>query len=77
MGDTAESAFPVAFHFEPYSGWALETGYFRPIRMVHSFSKLFSKIIANRLPVRLGDMVRTNQSAFVRRRCLHDNLLGK
>jgi hypothetical protein len=42
---------------------------------VHSFSKLFSKLVANRLRRRLGDIVSTNQSAFVKGRSLHDNFI--
>jgi hypothetical protein len=54
---------------------AAEVGDFRPISLVHSFSKLFSKILANRLRRHLGDVVSTNQSAFMRGRCLHDNFV--
>jgi hypothetical protein len=54
---------------------AIEIGDFRPISLVHSFGKLFSKILANRLRNRLGDLVSVNQSAFIRGRCLHDNFL--
>jgi mannosylglycoprotein endo-beta-mannosidase len=54
---------------------ALEVGDFRPISLVHSFGKLFSKLLANRLRTRLGDLVSTNQSAFVKGRCLHDNFI--
>ncbi|KAM0826153.1 hypothetical protein ACQ4PT_069071 [Festuca glaucescens] len=48
---------------------------FRPISLVHSFSKLFSKLIANRLKTKLPELVSSNQSAFVRGRNLHDNFL--
>ncbi|KAM0852955.1 hypothetical protein ACQ4PT_051408 [Festuca glaucescens] len=54
---------------------AMEVGDYRPISLVHSFSKLFSKLIANRLRRRLGDMVSTNQSAFIQGCCLHDNFM--
>jgi hypothetical protein len=54
---------------------ALTPGDYRPISLVHSFSKLFSKIIANRLRPRLGELVSMNQSAFVKGRCLHDNFM--
>jgi hypothetical protein len=36
---------------------ALEVGDYRPISLVHSFSKLFSKILANRLRPRLGELI--------------------
>jgi hypothetical protein len=54
---------------------ALNVGDFRPISLVHSFAKLFSKLIANRLRGKLGELVSTNQSAFVRGRNLHDNFM--
>jgi hypothetical protein len=54
---------------------AIETKDFRPISLVHSFAKLFSKIIANRLRPRLGEIVSMNQSAFIKHRSLHDNFV--
>jgi hypothetical protein len=54
---------------------AIEVGNYRPISFVHSFGKLFSKLITNRFRNRLGELVSANQSAFVRGRCLHDNFL--
>jgi hypothetical protein len=54
---------------------AMEVKDFRPISLVHSFSKLFSKILANRLRGRLGELVSMNQSAFVKNRSLHDNFV--
>jgi hypothetical protein len=47
---------------------AIETKDFRPVSLVHSFAKLFSKIIANRLRPRLGEIVSMNQSAFIKHR---------
>lgn len=54
---------------------ASEVDDFRPISLVHSFSKLFSKIMANRLRAKLPELVSPNQSAFVRSRSLHDNFM--
>jgi hypothetical protein len=54
---------------------AMAVSDFRPISLVHCFSKLFSKLIANRLRGRLGELVSSNQSAFVRGRNLHDNFV--
>jgi hypothetical protein len=48
---------------------------FRPISLVHSFAKLITKILANRLAPRLDAMVATNQSAFIRGRFIHDNFM--
>ena len=38
---------------------------FRPISLVHSFAKLVTKILANRLTPHLSSMVAANQSAFI------------
>jgi hypothetical protein len=54
---------------------AMEIKDYRPISLVHSFSKLFSKLLANRLRGRLGELVSMNQSAFVKKRSLHDNFV--
>jgi hypothetical protein len=41
---------------------------FRPISLVHSFAKLVTKILANRLAERLDEMVSPNQSAFIKKK---------
>lgn len=48
-------------------------GEYRPISLVHSFAKLVTKILANRLAPKLPDIVATNQSAFIRGCSIHDN----
>ena len=48
---------------------------FRPISLIHSFAKLVTKLLANRLAGRLSELVSSNQSAFVKGRCIHDNFL--
>jgi hypothetical protein len=45
-----------AFHAKDY----------RPISLVHSFTKIVTKVLANRLGGRLHDMVSANQSAFIK-----------
>jgi hypothetical protein len=40
---------------------------FRPISLVHSFAKLVTKILANRLVGHLDEMVSPNQSAFIKK----------
>jgi hypothetical protein len=52
---------------------ALEIKDFWPIRLTHSFSKLFSKVLATRLAACLDKLVKPNQSAFIKGRLLHDN----
>lgn len=54
---------------------ALSLTDFRPISLVHSFAKLITKVMANLLAPMLKDLVATNQSAFVRGRCIHDNYM--
>jgi hypothetical protein len=44
-------------------------------RLVHSFANLVTKILANRLAPQLNTLVATNQSAFTRGRCIHDNFM--
>lgn len=46
---------------------------FRPISLVHSFAKLVTKILANRLAPYLNNLVASNQSAFIRGWSIHDN----
>jgi hypothetical protein len=43
--------------------------------LVHSFSKLFSKIFANRMQTRIGEIISVNQWSFIKSRCLHDNFV--
>jgi len=43
--------------------------------LVHSFAKLVTKVLANRLAERQNFLVSTNQSAFIRRRCIYDNFI--
>ena len=48
---------------------------FRPISLVHSFAKLITKTLANRLAPRLGELVSPNQSAFIKGRFIQDNFM--
>ena len=41
---------------------------FRPISLVHSFAKLLTKLMANRIAGRLDKMITPNQSAFIKGR---------
>jgi hypothetical protein len=54
---------------------AVEVKDFRPISLIHSFAKLVTKIMANRLAPLLPNLVSANQSAFVRERNIHDNFI--
>jgi mannosylglycoprotein endo-beta-mannosidase len=48
---------------------------YRPISLIHNISKIFSKLLANRLAPVLGNLISKNQSAFIKTRCIHDNFL--
>jgi hypothetical protein len=46
---------------------------YRPISLIHSFPKLVSKMLANRLAPRLDGLIKRNQSAFIKGRSILDN----
>lgn len=46
---------------------------YRPISLIHSFGKLITKCMANRLAPKLDSLVCRNQSAFIKGRSIHDN----
>jgi hypothetical protein len=48
---------------------------FRPISLVHSFAKLVTKMMANRLARHLNVMVSPNQTAFIKKRFILDNFM--
>jgi retron-type reverse transcriptase len=48
---------------------------FRPIRLTHSFARIISKLMANRLSGELDKLISINQTAFIRKRCIHDNFM--
>jgi hypothetical protein len=47
----------------------------RPISLVHSFAKLVTKILANRLAGKLHQIVTPNQSAFIKGGFIQDNFM--
>jgi hypothetical protein len=46
---------------------------YRPISLIHIIWQLLSKILANRLTPRVGELVQANQSAFIKGRVIQDN----
>jgi mannosylglycoprotein endo-beta-mannosidase len=50
----------------PKKEGAIEIKDFRPISLVHSFAKLFAKLLAARLSPRMPDLISCNQSAFIK-----------
>jgi hypothetical protein len=48
---------------------------FRPISLIHSLTKLFTKVLARRLGPKLDEMVAPCQTAFIKNRCIQENYL--
>ncbi|WVZ88362.1 hypothetical protein U9M48_034892 [Paspalum notatum var. saurae] len=51
-------------------------GDFRPISLIHSFIKIITKTLALRLATRMNEIVSAYQSAFIKRRSIHDNFMA-
>jgi hypothetical protein len=45
---------------------------YESISLIHSFGKLMSKILANRLATQIGELVYPSQSAFIADRAIQD-----
>ena len=54
---------------------AKNVGDYRPISLIHSFAKIFAKLLANRLAPHLNELVSNCQSAFIKQYCIQDNFL--
>jgi hypothetical protein len=48
---------------------------FRPISLIHAIAKLISKMLATRLAPYMNMLVSNAQSAFIKKRSIHDNFL--
>jgi hypothetical protein len=48
---------------------------FRPISLTHSFVKIITKMLANRLAPSLDSLISYNQTSFSKKRCIHDNFM--
>ena len=59
--------------FKKKGGGANDISDYRPISLIHSFAKLFIKALATRLAPLMHQLVKPNQSAFIRGRMLHEN----
>jgi hypothetical protein len=50
-------------------------GDYRPISLIHGVGKLISKVLALRLQPHMGILISHAQSAFIKKRCIHDNFM--
>jgi hypothetical protein len=48
---------------------------YRPISLIHSIGKLFSKGLAMRLAPRMHELIKPNQSTFIHGRRIHENFM--
>ena len=48
---------------------------FRPISLIHGIAKIIAKILSIRLGLLMDDLVSKAQSAFIKKRSIHDNFL--
>jgi hypothetical protein len=49
---------------------------FRPISLIHPFTKIITKTLALRLAPHIGTIISPTQSAFIKKRSIHDNFLS-
>jgi hypothetical protein len=48
---------------------------YRPISLTHSFAKVVTKILANRLASVLPSLIFHNQTVFIQKMCIHDSFI--
>jgi hypothetical protein len=46
---------------------------YRPISLIHSIGKMFAKGLALRLAPRMPELIKVNQTAFIRGQRIHEN----
>jgi hypothetical protein len=59
----------------PKKEGAEEVSYFRPISLIHFIAKIIAKLLALRLAPFMNELVSNAQSAFIKKRSIHDNFL--
>jgi hypothetical protein len=59
----------------PKKDGAEEVADFRPINLIHGIARIISKMLAIRLAPFMNDLVSNAQSAFIKKRSIHDNFL--
>jgi hypothetical protein len=55
---------------------AIEVKDYRLISLIHSFGKLFDKVLSSQLAPHMDALVMPNQSAFIKGRAIHDNFIA-
>ena len=48
---------------------------YRPISLIHTIAKIIAKVLALRLAPLMNNLVSHAQSAFIKRRSIHDNFM--
>jgi hypothetical protein len=59
----------------PKKDGAESIGDFRPISLIHGVAKIITKVLALRLAPLINELISPCQSAFIKRRSIHDNFL--
>jgi mannosylglycoprotein endo-beta-mannosidase len=59
----------------PKKEGAEEVSDFRPISLIHTIAKIIAKLLALRLAPFMNELVSNAQSAFIKKRSIHDNFL--
>ncbi|WVZ94291.1 LOW QUALITY PROTEIN: hypothetical protein U9M48_040197, partial [Paspalum notatum var. saurae] len=60
----------------PKKEGADSVGDYRPISLIHSFAKIISKVLAMRLAPHVDNLVSPSQSAFIKKRKIHESFLA-
>jgi hypothetical protein len=66
---------PSLCRFDSKKNYPHKVSDYRPISLTHGIAKLLSKLLANRLALELNHMISVNQTAFIKKRCIHDNFM--
>jgi hypothetical protein len=60
----------------PKKDWAESILNFRPISLIHSFAKIIAKVLPMRLVPHMNSLISKSQSAFVKKRRIHDDFMS-
>lgn len=77
MGNTANFARinSAIVALLPNKDGACAMGDFRPMSLIHSMSKLISKVLSMRLSTIIEKIISPAQCAFLKKKCIHDSFL--